>query len=359
MKSHLANYVKSLVDLHRLIVAGSGDSPEADELRDEMDLPWARMTGPELRLVDGLAEDLYRLDSENTIRDISETRALIDLHLLELADIDQSMEGDKLRDLLKRKCLSADDRVRELFDDLSLDLRLVGASSPQSIEAPESVSRAVNDAMKGRHWLKALSMMREHESQIPSAELAALRGICWGNLGYEAAAAVFYGCAQQEHPGNIALLQMYLRSLVRLGDLVRAKNHAVFVAHSSANPFARLLAAEILLDIASQTVSSPDSENLRLVVEYVERVPFDAVKGEQDPVLRATASAAYLSAAIAHEALNNREAADDARSKADSFSQDVHGEAETAAPNLVAAIRQQRDVIDSNLLAAFPSLTSH
>ncbi len=56
--------VRRLTRLHELIAQGKGDEPEADALRDEMDLPWRRLTPAEMELIDELSADLYTLDSD-------------------------------------------------------------------------------------------------------------------------------------------------------------------------------------------------------------------------------------------------------------------------------------------------------
>lgn len=54
-------YSSKLVNLHRMIRDGKGESDEAEELRDEMDSPWYGMTTVELAMVRGLSEDLHAL----------------------------------------------------------------------------------------------------------------------------------------------------------------------------------------------------------------------------------------------------------------------------------------------------------
>src|SRR5262249_38530517 len=54
-------YARLLHQLHRFIAEGTGDSDEADIVRDEMDAPWYAMTKVEQERVGGLSEDLYAL----------------------------------------------------------------------------------------------------------------------------------------------------------------------------------------------------------------------------------------------------------------------------------------------------------
>ncbi len=54
-------YARLLLELHRLILAGAGDSAEAEELADRMDAPWYAMTAQEQARMRGLAADLHTL----------------------------------------------------------------------------------------------------------------------------------------------------------------------------------------------------------------------------------------------------------------------------------------------------------
>jgi tetratricopeptide (TPR) repeat protein len=54
-------YAQLLIDMHRLIVEGKGDSEEAEALAERMDAPWHAMTGQEQARMRGLAADLNAL----------------------------------------------------------------------------------------------------------------------------------------------------------------------------------------------------------------------------------------------------------------------------------------------------------
>jgi hypothetical protein len=57
-------YAKLLLELDQLMVQGKGNSPEADELREQMEMPWFEMSDSERERVGGLSEDLYALVSD-------------------------------------------------------------------------------------------------------------------------------------------------------------------------------------------------------------------------------------------------------------------------------------------------------
>jgi len=54
-------YARLLIDLHRLIGEGKGDSEEAEAIADRMDAPWYAMTGREQARMRGLAVDLHAM----------------------------------------------------------------------------------------------------------------------------------------------------------------------------------------------------------------------------------------------------------------------------------------------------------
>ena len=57
-----------LLSLHDLIRIGQGDSTEADDIRDQMDAPWTRISDLEGRRMDGMSADMYTLGAESPIQ---------------------------------------------------------------------------------------------------------------------------------------------------------------------------------------------------------------------------------------------------------------------------------------------------
>ncbi len=70
----LSAYTERLLRLHQLISFGEGDSEQADRLRDEMDAPWNNLNASQIRLIDGLSEDLYS-SYATTPGDVEETES--------------------------------------------------------------------------------------------------------------------------------------------------------------------------------------------------------------------------------------------------------------------------------------------
>jgi hypothetical protein len=59
-ENHFDTYVKHLKALHVLLAQGKDDSPEADEIRDQMDEPWRHLTENEKQKLRNLSESLYK-----------------------------------------------------------------------------------------------------------------------------------------------------------------------------------------------------------------------------------------------------------------------------------------------------------
>jgi hypothetical protein len=60
-------YLQSIQGLHRLhalAVAGEDDSPEAEAIRDGLEVPWRGLSDAERKRLTGLSEDLYSISSQ-------------------------------------------------------------------------------------------------------------------------------------------------------------------------------------------------------------------------------------------------------------------------------------------------------
>lgn len=62
--SPLVTHARQLLSLDGMMAAGQGDSPEADALRDQMELSWYQMTPVELGIARQLSADLYTLHGD-------------------------------------------------------------------------------------------------------------------------------------------------------------------------------------------------------------------------------------------------------------------------------------------------------
>src|SRR5437773_9116414 len=66
-------YEGLLKELHRLIAAGRGDSPEAEAVSERMELPEADLSRDELQRLKGLSADLYMLQDDEVCEPLPES----------------------------------------------------------------------------------------------------------------------------------------------------------------------------------------------------------------------------------------------------------------------------------------------
>jgi tetratricopeptide (TPR) repeat protein len=133
--------VRGTRELHQLIAAGKGDSPEADAIRDATDGPWAALSEVERDRAGNLSEDLFSLT--------------------EPAPIVQPMNPE----------------VRDKLDE-ALEARQLG------------------------EWDKALDLLRCWRAFIDPASLSYLRGSIWLKAGDMETAALFFKHAVKLNPDN-------------------------------------------------------------------------------------------------------------------------------------------------------------
>ncbi len=62
---NFAAYARLLFRLHGLIATEAGESDEADEVRDQMDAAWARLSAAERDELRKLSEQLYAFHAES------------------------------------------------------------------------------------------------------------------------------------------------------------------------------------------------------------------------------------------------------------------------------------------------------
>lgn len=96
-----AALVESLLELHDLIRKGLCDSADADEVRDRMDHPWAKLTDEERRRIDGMSADLYTLGPESPIQHARENRFISNELSAKLAPLIMNRAWDRVLDLLR------------------------------------------------------------------------------------------------------------------------------------------------------------------------------------------------------------------------------------------------------------------
>lgn len=181
-----AESVRLLRDLHFLTIAGKDESPEADAIRDAMEMPWWRLSALEQERVSGLSGDLYTL-----------------------GEVDRS-------------------------------------TTPTS----SGGHQLLDSAVQAGDWDRALAILRENEDQITSSQAAALRGIAWDRLGHPEVAVLFFEEATRLEPNDLGMCIAYHRLLVKSCQFEKAKAAAEELAASATDPLRLFLAADVLFDCA-------------------------------------------------------------------------------------------------------------
>jgi tetratricopeptide (TPR) repeat protein len=189
------------IDLHRLIAAGKGDDPEADEVRDSLDEPLAALTPEERTRAQYLSADLYTLSKVHS-------------------DHDQQ---------------------------------------PLHPQAQANL-RAIVEAQKAQQWDKSLALLRRWDRFMPLEMASFQRGRIWDRAGMPEIAAEFYRHAAELRPDS-PMPATYLSTLVRIDPAKAAEESRQFLAAGSLYPAAvRILAAYVVLVAArSSSATSLDA----------------------------------------------------------------------------------------------------
>jgi hypothetical protein len=133
-------HVRQLRSLHQFFVEGKEDSPEADALRDEMDVTWDQLSAEQQQSIGGLSADLNWI-------------------------IDGPVPSKQPREEVFREHLPA-----------------------------------LLSAREAENWHDVLKHLRPLSPFLPAAELAFLRGRAWTHLGDDETALLFFQHAHQFDP---------------------------------------------------------------------------------------------------------------------------------------------------------------
>jgi len=154
LSPHLAEYVRLLLDLHRLFIQGKEDTQEADDLRDEMEVPASYLSREEVTFAQGVSGDLYQLQ---------------------------------------------DDEICGRFD------------APDQIQEWEARLR---DASGQDDWLAVLELERTRPSSRPARDVLLSRALAYEKLGFPDIASAFAEYARRAACGSIPAVQDQPHSLV-------------------------------------------------------------------------------------------------------------------------------------------------
>lgn len=187
---YYVQYERLLKELSRLMAEGKGNADEADAVRDEMDVPWYKLSEEETKRLRGLSADLYMLQDE---------------------EVYETYEGTH----------------EELRSALS-----------------EALSRSDCEAI--------LSLLRKGPRFLKPAHVAGLRGRCYAALGHLETGLLFTRYAAEREPEQAANHLYILMLLVRLGRSQEVFSELARLSHSlealpEVEPYVRSLAEPLLL----------------------------------------------------------------------------------------------------------------
>lgn len=371
-RNHLTNFVRLFVELHRLIASGAGESDQADELRDQLDYPWYKLSDVEMRMTDILAANLYEFDDAR-YGNVPDEQLLIDLHLFDVAGLEETPEAKAARHELDRRLSRLDEVRGERLRGLLADLRSIGVSREVVAAESKQAVRDLEAAISRHEWELALTILRKHESEIPSAEVAAMRGLGWAQLGNHEIAALFFGEAVRLNPTNVGTLSCYLRSLIRCGRVDDARLKARFIANKEPESFRLMIAADILSDCVLAPGHEATRDEFQEIVNIVDRAAVDRAAVD---LLAPSANwnvgqlfcSAYLGAAISSERLGDLRRAEDFYRTAHSFYDansltapivSAPGQQARGDASLASIIQQERIALCTAPIPIAPSLSTN
>jgi tetratricopeptide (TPR) repeat protein len=196
---HYVEYETRLKELHDLIGEGKGDSDEADEVRDAMDLPYRQLTREEVDRLRGLSADLYMLQ---------------------------------------------DDEIFQRFDGTQEELRA-----------------ALQDAWKKQDWERLLGLLRKGPDSLSREGLASLRATAYQGLGHLDTALMFEEYAAQLNPQDTDRKVLILDLLYRLNRREEATALARSIIADPKASSNLLAYAGYILSLTASSVTEEQGEN--------------------------------------------------------------------------------------------------
>ncbi len=240
---------RALLALHRLWVAGKGESPDANAIRDASDGTWHALSETEQLRLRGLSQDL------NEIR------------------------GDR-----------PDQNTLEMTPEVQAKLK------------------AANEARRRGEWDRTLELLRQWGKYIEPALLSYMRGAIWFAAGDAETAGVFFEHAVRLEPTNVNFRISFLNSLLQT-DVSRAVAEAenVLGAADRSDPAVVVHAAHTALtavkDVAVAAASGTYSRLIPLLKDAVQRLE------QQEDTNRFPLDAAFSLLGVCYESLGDTQSA--------------------------------------------------
>lgn len=237
---------------------------------------------------------------------------LRELHILTLQGEDESEAADQIREAMEApwRQLSSEQKAR--LEGLSVDLYSIGETFTSPAVPSDGGAAEIEQAIFSKDWDKALQILRFQRGLRP-ADVAALRGVAWTELGHPEIAALFFAEAYRLDPRNVDFKANYLRSLVHSERTGEARTQALDRIDDTTDPYEVLLSAEILFDCAQRYRNASDGEapesEFHRIINLIERGL--RLLGEQslDQSWAKRVCTAYLTVALCYDALGDEQRA--------------------------------------------------
>jgi tetratricopeptide (TPR) repeat protein len=252
MSPNYRAFVRGIRALHRLALSGKDESPEADTVRDAMDVPWEALSDIERKRARGLSGDLYSISDP------------------------------------------PDSRQQEM-----------------NAQAQDKLTNAIEARQRGE-WDRALELLRRLDDDVDPALLSFLRGSIWLYAGDPETALLFVAHALRLQPDNGKYLAMFLHTLNMVDPgAARERARQILEKPEKTSPVAVAWAADIVFRVNR---SLPDAEALGAIGQLVPALQwaFSRIEaGDEAGIDHSSYMMTVLLLAFCHELLGKTQAAVD------------------------------------------------
>lgn len=258
--SSFLSVAAGFVSLHRMIQEGRDEGPEADAVRDALDVPLRALSPVEKERAQWLSDDLYSVSEPSCVPPMM----------------------------------------------------------PMTPQAQADLNSAI-EARQKKKWDLALALLRRSKDYFAPALLSYVRGRVWDEAGIPVVAAMFYEHATMCDPENANFRAIYLNALAK-ADPESAGQKAKTILRDSPN-YAPALVVQAANIRFSESKALPDAESIAIFRSLVPILEETASRIDADEETTSRDSNYAMTVALlgfCHEFLGNENAA------VESYSRGIH-----------------------------------
>lgn len=210
-------------------------------------------------------------------------KGLIALHALGKAGKDESPEADSVRDSLDLPLAALNRIEKERAQWLSEDLYSVSEPSSASQkemnpQAQQQLSEAIEARLKGE-WDLALKILRNWQEYVAPPLLSYMRGSIWMGAGNADVAAMFYGHASECEPANESYQHLHLKVLYESDPVCAGERVSQILAeYANYSPALVYCAADIRF---SKIEEAPFAESAQLCRDLMQILEINLARVEK------------------------------------------------------------------------------